>query len=91
VFTHSHAEPGTSWLTITATIERHTATARNNIARALLLMFLLAGTVGGACVGLDRKSGRALITLNSALARTPDLLDPSKSAISTVSLIATTA
>jgi len=90
-FTHSHAEPATSWLTITATTETHTAATRNNIARALVLTFLLPWAVGGVCVGADPASARALITVNSASVRAPDLRAPSNFAVSTASLIAPTA
>jgi hypothetical protein len=91
VFTHAHAEPGTSWLTTTVTIERHTAATRNHIARALVLTFLLAWAVGGVCVGADPSSGRALIRVNSASVRAPDLRDPPNFAVSTASLIPATA
>ena len=91
VFTHAHAEPGTSWLTITATIARHTAATRNHIARALVLSFLLAWSVGGVCVGADPTIGQAFITVNSASARAPDLRDPPNFAVSTASLIPATA
>ena len=71
VFTHSHAEPGTSWLTTNATMRRHTAAARNRIAHALVLTFLLAWAVRGVFVGADPTSGRALIRFNSTSVRAP--------------------
>ncbi len=91
VFTHAHAEPGTSWLTITVTMEMHTAATRNHIARALVLTFLLAWAVDGVCVGADPTGGRALIRVNFASVRAPDLRDPPNLAVSTASLIPATA